>query len=85
MPETGKIKRVSQGAIRIASVESDVIRVAKVQGNAPAYADSYTVTPSAQAQTLQTANKLLTDNIVVEPIPRNYGLITWNGSYLTVS
>lgn len=22
---------------------------------------------------------------IVQPIPQNYGLITWNGSYLTVS
>lgn len=49
------------------------------------YEGSYTVTPTTQRQTLLTANKLMTDDVTIEPIPSNYGLITWNGSTLTVS
>ena len=49
------------------------------------YQGPYTVTPGTQAKTLQTAEKRLTQNIVVNPIPSNYGLKTWNGSVLTVS
>ena len=49
------------------------------------YEGPYTVTPSKSAQTLQTKNFRMTDNIVVNPIPNNYGLITWNGSIITVS
>lgn len=49
------------------------------------YIGSYTVTPTTETQTLQTNNKRMTNNIVVNPIPSNYGLITWNGSVLTVS
>lgn len=49
------------------------------------YHGAYEVTPTAETQTLTTANRVLTQNIVVDPIPSNYGLITWNGSYLTVS
>lgn len=49
------------------------------------YHGIYTVTPSASTQVLLTANKNLSQNITIEPIPNNYGLITWNGSYLTVS
>lgn len=44
-----------------------------------------TVTPSTVTQTLETEGKLTTENIIIEPIPSNYGLITWNGSLLTVS
>ena len=51
----------------------------------PGYEGEYTVTPQAVEQILQTKDKLLTDNIVINPIPSNYGLITWNGSTLTVS
>ena len=51
----------------------------------PEYEGSYTITPGAEAQTLQTAYHVPVENIVVEAIPSNYGLITWNGSYLTVS
>lgn len=49
------------------------------------YEGPYSVTPSEEAQTLQTKNFRMTDNIVVNPIPSNYGLITWNGSIITVS
>ncbi len=49
------------------------------------YEGSYTVTPSAETQTLNTQGLVMTGDVVVEAIPSNYGLITWNGSYLTVS
>lgn len=49
------------------------------------YTGDYTVTPSSETQTLQTNNLRMTDNITIEPIPNNYGLITWNGSVITVS
>lgn len=51
----------------------------------PAYTGSYTVTPSQTEQILLTDEMRMTGNITVEPIPSNYGLITWNGSFLTVS
>lgn len=51
----------------------------------PSYTGSYTVTPSAETQTLETAELYMTGNITINPIPSNYGLITWNGSVLTVS
>lgn len=49
------------------------------------YRGPYTVTPGAQAQALDTAGKLMGYNVVVASVPNNYGLITWNGSVLTVS
>lgn len=52
---------------------------------APAYAGPYTVTPAQETQTLATARRYMTGNVVVNPIPSNYGKITWNGAYLTVS
>ena len=51
----------------------------------PTYAGPLEVTPSAEAQTLETSMKTVTDNIVINPVPNNYGLITWDGSTLTVS
>lgn len=49
------------------------------------YTGTYEVTPSASTQTLPTTNRLLTQDVVVNPIPNNYGLITYNGSVITVS
>lgn len=53
--------------------------------NPPSYIGATNITPSIQTQTLQTAGLMLPSNIVINPIPSNYGLITWNGSTLTVS
>ena len=49
------------------------------------YTGTYQVTPSNQTQILPTSGKTLELNIVVDPIPSNYGLIEWNGNYLKVS
>ena len=49
------------------------------------YTGQTEVTPSEETQTLQTANRTVLQNIIINPIPSNYGLITWNGSTLTVS
>ena len=49
------------------------------------YTGSYSVTPSASEQRLPVEGLLMEQDVVVAPIPSNYGLITWNGSTLTVS
>ena len=49
------------------------------------YEGSYTVTPGRTEQVLQTNNKVMTGNVTIKPIPQNYGLVTWNGSTLTIS
>ena len=49
------------------------------------YTGAYEVTPSGETQTLETENKRMTGNVTINPIPNNYGLITWNGSIITVS
>lgn len=51
----------------------------------PAYDGPYAITPAAEAQTFSTKHLRMTDDITVAAIPDNYGLITWNGSTLTVS
>ncbi len=59
--------------------------VAREYYERPAYDGPYTFTPSAEAQIIPTQHKRMTENITIAPIPNNYGLITWNGAYLTVS
>lgn len=49
------------------------------------YDGSYEFTPTRETQTVGTAGKLLLENIVINPIPQNYGLVTYNGSIITVS
>ena len=74
-------------------VKMDAARVDVSLGNSivkeyvdtEAYTGEYEVTPSSETQTLDTTGKRMTRPVVVNPIPSNYGLITWNGSFLTVS
>lgn len=49
------------------------------------YKGGYRFIPSENEQVVQTANRVLLDNIVIAPIPSNWGRISYNGSYLTVS
>lgn len=63
--------------------EDEYVRV--VNATADEYAGPYEATPTASAQTFPTTGKLMTADFVVNPIPSNWGLITWNGSTITVS
>lgn len=42
-------------------------------------------TPSQEIQTIEIANMTSLTDITINPIPQNYGLITWDGSTITVS
>jgi len=56
-----------------------------VNATADEYDGPYDATPSSGAQTFPTTGKLMTADFVVNPIPSNYGLVTWDGAVLTVS
>lgn len=51
----------------------------------PEYTGPTSITPSAQTQTLYTAYTNMLHDITINPIPSNYGLVTWNGSVLRIS
>lgn len=59
--------------------------VSKFNGEYPTYTGAYEVTPTEEEQVLSTTSRTLTADIVVNPIPNNYGLITWDGTAITVS
>lgn len=58
-----------------------------IKPDADAYTGPVAVTPTDEQQTLQTADKMMTDNVVIEPIPVEYIVptgslgITENGQY----
>lgn len=45
----------------------------------------YMVTPTRSTQLLHTSGKAMISDVIINPIPSNYGLVTWNGSVLTIS
>ena len=70
--------QISESFDGIAGVLQKVIEVNPYDGD-------YSVTPSDAEQVLKTEGKFLSQNVVIGPIPSNYGKIEWNGSVITVS
>lgn len=54
-----------------------VHRVTEYAGGEP-YEGPHTVTPTNETQVLETKNKVMSENLIVNPIPNNYGLVTYN-------
>ena len=54
-------------------------------GGGEAYTGSYEATPSQEEQIFNTGGKILAHDFVVNPIPSNYGLVTYSGSIITIS
>lgn len=67
------------------ALDFDISRFAVVRQALPAYDGPMEVTPSRATQVLLTNERSVYGNITVNPIPSNYGLITYNGSKITVS
>ena len=51
----------------------------------PVYDGATEVTPTDFVQTLNTANKAIKSNIIINPIPSNYGKIAYNGAHLIIT
>ena len=51
----------------------------------PLYTGPYEFTPTQSTQTIAIDGMRADRDVTINPIPSNYGLITWNGSVLTVS
>lgn len=46
--------------------------------DAEPYRGAYEVTPKVDKQILPTAQKLMVEDVVVKPIPKEYGLVTYD-------
>ena len=66
-----------------ASLSVDMTIPKVVQTNP--FVGSYEYTPTQETQTILINGLRATDDITINPIPNNYGLITWDGSTITVS
>ena len=66
-------------------LDGEVGVITTIREGYPEYTGETVITPNLETQVLRTAQKTVLENITINPIPSNYGLITWNGSTLTVS
>ena len=51
----------------------------------PKYEGPYEFTPTAEEQTVPIAQLQARQDITINPIPSNYGLVTYNGNVITIS
>ena len=68
---------------RIINVAPDIGSV--IYREHEAFVGPYEYTPSNEEQTVPIAYLMASQDIKINPIPNNYGLITWDGSTITVS
>lgn len=83
---TGRLKSSGQisGYLSVAKGLSGLLTIPSA-ADVEIYDGPYEYTPTADTQTIEIERKMAAANIVINPIPSNWGLITWNGSTLTVS
>lgn len=74
-------------AIRLETGRDPTIALDSCGGGSvtPPHQGPYEATPSSAEQVFAVSGKRMTQDFTVHAIPSNYGLITWNGSVITVS
>lgn len=85
-----QIKRIQGDSVHLISVNGDKpMKLSQISvgggGSRPHYQGATEFVPSDEYQTVYTAGLLVDTDIIIDPIPSNYGKITWNGAVLTVS
>ena len=66
-------------------LEFDLGAAVVIHAEGERYDGPYEATPTREMQTFPTRGKVMNEDFTVNPIPQNYGLITYNGFYMTVS
>lgn len=70
--------------VKLNNVSVSIVGGTSVIAEKP-YTGTYHVVPSNEPVTLFTKDRSMLENVIVDPIPKNYGLITYNGFSITVS
>ncbi len=78
------ITATAEAVKRSINATADLATVTKTEDH-DYYQGATTFTPSDTVQVIPTRDLVLGDDITINPIPSNYGKITWNGSFLTIS
>lgn len=72
---------VLQGTV---SAEASLAGALTIAGSVPSYHGSCEITPGDSPQIVECSGLLMPQNIVVNPVPSNYGRIDWDGISLSV-
>lgn len=73
-----------QGILSSESSLTAELTIPMIADPPPIYTGEYTVIPTEEEQILPTMGCLLLDNITINPIPTNYGKVTWTSGHLLI-
>lgn len=76
---------VLDGELSLLIAEPAEVGIVTAFRDYPEYDGPLEFVPTDEPQTIPAAAHAFTHDIIIDPIPSNYGLITWDGSALTVS
>lgn len=81
---TGRLSATGGLTGRLTTSSSISGTITRFDGGYSPYTGAYEVTPTDEEQILDTANRYMTGQVVVSPVPENYGRLSWSGNTLTV-
>lgn len=83
---TGTLQELGRISGTLSGVGSMSAGLSVPTGKAVApYTGAYEYTPTSETQVIEIEGLRALSNIIIDPVPQNYGLISWDGSTLTVS
>ena len=65
-------------------VQGGIAGTLTIAGSVPSYHGDCTVTPGDVEQVIECSGLMMPQNIVIKPVPSQYGRIAWDGGQLTV-
>ena len=71
-------------SLEMSGPESFELTLGEASGN-PTYTGPTTFTPTQDVQIAFTAGKVVLQDITIDPIPYNYGLVTYQANIITIS
>lgn len=83
--ELGLISEIDGDIGLILPVDGELGTITKVtEHDLPSYTGPTVITPSEETKVLATSEKAVSQNIIINPVPDNYGRLIWAGGILTV-
>ena len=77
------VQTIDGDAVISATIDGETSNFMPVE-TTEVYTGETEVTPTDETQTLYTAGLKVPENIIVKPIPSNYGKVSYNGSFIFI-
>ena len=68
----------------VTEVSIPAVPSAAIEIGSEAYRGTYEFTPTGETQTVAVQNKVMLQDITINPIPNNYGKVSWDGATIMI-